>query len=35
MGLQNQSYGRSPKETECKSLCDDTKGKKSLESMVG
>ena len=35
IGPQNQSYRRSPKETECKSLHDDTERRRSLESMVG
>jgi len=35
MRLQNQSYRRSPKGIKCKSLCNNTKGGRSLESMVG
>ena len=34
MGPWNQSYGRSSKGIKCKSLCDDTEGGRSLESMV-
>ena len=34
MGPQNQSYRRSPKRTECKSLCNDTE-RRSLESIIG
>jgi len=35
IGSQNKSYGRSPKETECQSICDDIKGRRSFELMVG
>ena len=34
MGSQNKSYRRSPKGTECQSICNDIKGKRSFESMV-
>ena len=35
MGSQNKSYGRSSKKTKCQDLCDNTKGRRSFESMVG
>ena len=33
--FKTRSYGRSPKETKCKSLCNNIKGRKSLKSIVG
>ena len=34
MGLQNKSYGKSSKETECQSICNDIKGRRSFESIA-
>ena len=34
MESRNKFYGRSSKETECQSLCDDTKERRSFESMI-
>jgi len=35
MESQDKSYRRGSKGTKCKGLCDDTKGRRSFESMVG
>ena len=35
MGPQNQSNGRSTQRTQCKSLCNDDKGRRGIKSMIG